>query len=91
MQCSLDNAHKRNNAVKLHTPDRLSSAHKAEMEELYALCARMNKALGGRVYHVDHKTPLRHKNYSGLHVPWNLQIVKATPNLQKGNRVNETV
>lgn len=87
MQCSLDNAHARNNRVSLHTPDSLSATHRQEIEDIYNLCKRLNKSRGGRVYHVDHTLPLAHSNFSGLHVPWNLQIVKATPNLKKGNRL----
>jgi 5-methylcytosine-specific restriction endonuclease McrA len=70
------------------TPPWINSAHKEEMKFL-AWFARSIKGLHGLDYHVDHIHPLKGKNFCGLHVPWNMQVLSQPANDAKGNKLVE--
>lgn len=59
---------------------------RVEVEAVYALAYTMTEILG-KPYHVDHVIPLRGSHVSGLHVPWNLQVICAAENRRKSNKV----
>lgn len=69
------------------TPSWLNDGHRLEIESIYKYCSALRSC--GLDYHVDHIVPLRGKTVSGLHAPWNLQVIHATENLQKGNTHHE--
>ena len=74
-------------AAKLNaTPVWLTDKQKEKTAKIYEKAAAMEKRTG-TPYHVDHIVPLQGKNVCGLHVPWNLQILTATENITKGNRL----
>jgi 5-methylcytosine-specific restriction endonuclease McrA len=64
-------------------PAWLSAEHRAAIVELYREAARLTRATG-IPHHIDHIYPLAGKLCSGLHVPWNLQILTAFANVAKG-------
>lgn len=78
-------------AVKAHNkaerskrvPAWLSEEDKWLIAEVYALAA-LRTEMFGFTWHVDHVVPLKGKKVSGLHVPWNLQVIPWVDNLRKG-------
>jgi hypothetical protein len=72
-------------ASKLNaTPEWLTQEHHKQIKLVYAH-AKECELLTGDKYHVDHIVPLQGENVSGLHVPWNLQVLPADINIKKSN------
>ena len=67
------------------TPPWLNKDQLIQIEEFYIKAAELTKQTNIK-YHVDHIIPLQGKNVSGLHVPWNLQVIPASENLSKSNK-----
>lgn len=78
---SLARASKRNAC-----PHWLTREQKEEIKNFYWLAQDL-RAVTGEEYHVDHIVPLRGENISGLHVPWNLQVLPSDLNLRKNKYV----
>jgi len=66
-------------------PAWLSDEQKFDILAVYEKARIMSKETDAK-YQVDHIIPLRGEQVSGLHVPWNLQILTAFENQSKGNR-----
>lgn len=66
-------------------PKWLDSSQKREMAQFFIDADYIQNLTKTRM-EVDHIVPLQGKNVSGLHVPWNLQILTATENREKKNR-----
>jgi hypothetical protein len=66
-------------------PSWLSVEQKVKIRSFYKVAQMMSTAFSVN-YHVDHIVPLRGKLVSGLHVPWNLRVIKAEENMVKSNK-----
>jgi len=67
------------------TPSWLTEEHFKEIELFYQMAKELETVFPWK-QHVDHIVPLNGKQVSGFHAPWNLQILSAKTNMQKGNR-----
>jgi hypothetical protein len=72
------------------TPKWLTSEDKLEIRLKYRLAIEMTRRTGVR-YAVDHITPLQGETVSGLHVPWNLEVITQNENLKKSNKLVDPV
>lgn len=68
------------------TPLWLTADEHWMIEQAYELAAMRTEQFGFP-WHVDHVIPLRGKLASGLHTPYNLQVIPAVDNLRKSNRM----
>ncbi len=72
-------------AAKLQrTPKWLTETHYQQIEIFYDAASQLTQEFGIKM-EVDHIVPLQGKNVSGLHVPWNLQILSKKLNSGKRN------
>ena len=81
---------KRRATIANRMPKWLSKDHLWMLREIYSLRALRQKMTKSK-WHVDHIVPLRGKNVSGLHVPWNLQIIPALENIKKHNKFENQI
>jgi len=77
---------RRRQAAKLQrTPSWVTKNQLKEMQGLYILAQEL-QWLSEEPLEVDHIVPLQGENVSGLHVPWNLQILPRSLNRAKSNK-----
>lgn len=66
------------------TPKWLNKKQLSDIQKFYTQAVKLSKK-HGISYEVDHIVPLRGKNVSGLHVPWNLRVITSKQNKKKKN------
>lgn len=76
---------KRMEAIVRATPE---WADLALVKRIYLLRDQYAEWFGGE-WHVDHIVPLRGKTVCGLHVAWNLNVIRAEDNFAKQAKFNE--
>ena len=81
------NAHSAKTRIKRlkREPKWLKDYFEDEIKAVYR-AAKAAEDFTGIKYEVDHIVPLQGKLVSGLHVPWNLQLLPKKNNRKKGNR-----
>lgn len=63
-------------------PSWITKEQDKQIKEFYKKAALISEATGVQ-HHVDHIVPISGKTVSGLHVPWNLQVISAFENRTK--------
>lgn len=58
---------------------------RSAIRAIYEECLKRTKETGIQ-HEVDHIVPLAGVNVRGLHVPWNLQVIRASVNRTKSNK-----
>lgn len=71
---------------KQATPKWMTKQDFADIAEFYKIAKEL-QWLSEEPLHVDHIIPLKGKNVCGLHIAANLQILPASMNIRKGNRL----
>lgn len=79
-------ASKRRSAKLKRTPKWLTEEQFKEIKSWYILAKEL-QWLSEAPLEVDHIVPLQGELVSGLHVPWNLQILPKSLNASKGNKL----
>lgn len=66
-------------------PNWLTANHKEQIKKTYSIAAWLTQNTE-IIYEVDHVVPLHGASVSGLHVPWNLQVITKKDNREKSNK-----
>lgn len=72
--------------LKQATPHWLTEDHKKQIMSIYKECLELQNKNNIK-YNVDHIIPINNPLVCGLHVPWNLQIIEASDNFKKSNKL----
>lgn len=83
-EVSRANVAKRRAARMNRTPAWLTEDDHWMMKQAYEL-AELRTKMFGFTWHVDHIIPLQGENVSGLHTPFNLQVIPWSDNVRKSN------
>lgn len=68
------------------SPKWITKEQEIEIRSFYEE-ARLKTVETGIKHEVDHIIPIKGKNVTGLHVPWNLRVITKSENCRKGNRI----